>query len=189
MKSGENIGKYKYKSAWKKTTQKPVARKVYQKKQYRNFKIMMKSVHKYIEKHKNKKRKSCKRIMVPTRFDFNENFNNPLHIELFLLSYFVDQFDNVNNCIIMPRGKSSHSQMFFEIGVLKHFVIFTGKNLCGDSNIVFFLWILWIFYQQLFCRTPLVAGSVAITGQEKQRDILRKHTLWIFLLKYNDAKN
>ena len=62
IKSGENIGKHKYKIAWKKTTQKCVARKVYQKKQYGNFK-MMESVHKYIEKHKNKKRKSSKRVM------------------------------------------------------------------------------------------------------------------------------
>ena len=46
-------------------TQKRVARKVYQKKQYGNFKIMMKSVHKYIEKHNNKKRKSRKRVMAP----------------------------------------------------------------------------------------------------------------------------
>ena len=65
-----------------------------------------------------------------TSFDFNENFNNPLHIELFLLSYFADQFDDVNNGDIM---------MFFEIGVLKHFVIFTGKQLCRDSNTGFFL--------------------------------------------------
>ena len=49
IKSGENIGRYKYKIAWKKTTQKHMARKVYQKKQYENFKIMMKSVHKYLK--------------------------------------------------------------------------------------------------------------------------------------------
>ena len=49
IKSGENIGRYKYKIAWKKTTQKHMARKVYQKKQYGKFKIMMKSVHKYLK--------------------------------------------------------------------------------------------------------------------------------------------
>ena len=65
IKSGEHIGKYKYKIAWKKTTQKPVARKVCQKKQYENFKIIMKSVHKHIEKSKNKRRKSRKRVMAP----------------------------------------------------------------------------------------------------------------------------
>ena len=111
-----------------------------------------------------------------------------MHIELFFVSYFMGQFDDVNNGIIMPRCKSSCSQTFFEIGVLKHFVIFTGKNLCGDSNIAFFLWILRIFHQQLFCRTRLVAAPVAKTDQKKQRDILRKYTLRIFLLRYNDAK-
>ena len=83
-------------------------------------------------------------------FNFNENFNNPLHIELFLLSYFADQFDDVNNGIMMPKGKSNFLEMFFEIAVIKHFVIFTGKQLYRDSNTGFFLWILWIFYQQVF---------------------------------------
>ena len=59
--------------------------------------------------------------------------------------------------------KSSRSQMFFKIGVLKNFVIITGKQLCwklfliklqtfrpvtllkGDSNVDIFLWILRIF--------------------------------------------
>ena len=50
-------------------TQKRVARKVYQKKQYGNFKIMMKSVHKDIEKHNNKKQKSRKRVMVPDELE------------------------------------------------------------------------------------------------------------------------
>ena len=70
-----------------------------------------------------------KKTQLMTRFDFNENFNNPLQIELFLLSYFAGQFDDVNNSIIIPRGKNNCLQMFFEIGVLKHFAIFTGKNL------------------------------------------------------------
>ena len=56
IKAGENIGKCKYKTAWKKTTQKRVARKVCQKKQYGNFKIIMKNVHKYIEKHEQEDR-------------------------------------------------------------------------------------------------------------------------------------
>ena len=43
------------------------------------------------------------------------------------------------------------------------------------------------FHEQLFY-TP-VAASVTKTGQEKQKDILRKYTLWIFLLKYNDARS
>ena len=69
IKSGENIGKCKYKIAWKKTTQKRMARKVCQKKQYGNFKIMMKSVHKYIEKHEQEDREELiKKIQLMTRF-------------------------------------------------------------------------------------------------------------------------
>ena len=44
-----------------------------------------------------------------------------------------------------------------------------------------------IFYEQLFY--TLVAASVTKTGQKKQKDILRKYTPWIFLLKYNDARS
>ena len=75
IKFGKNIGKHKYKIAWKKTTQKRVAREVCQKKQYGNFKIMIKSVHKYIEKHKYKKRKSSKRVMAP---DEQEDREEPI---------------------------------------------------------------------------------------------------------------
>ena len=35
---------------------------------------------------------------------------------------------------------------------------------------------------------PLVAASVAKTDQKKQKDILRKDTLPIFLLKLSEAK-
>ena len=62
-----------------------------------------------------------------------------MHIELLLLSYFADQFDDVNNGIMMPKGKSNFLEMFFEIAVIKHFVIFTGKQLYGDYNAGFFL--------------------------------------------------
>ena len=69
--------------------------------------------------------------------------------------------------------KSSRSKMFFKIGVLKNYAIFTGKHLCwnlflinlqalrcrpeGDSkkrglNTVY-------FYKQLFYRTPPMAAS------------------------------
>ena len=80
-----------------------------------------------------------KKTQLQTDLNFNENFNNPLHIELFLLSYFADQFDDVNNGIMMPKGKSNFLEMFFKIAVIKHFVIFTGKQLYGDSNTGFFL--------------------------------------------------
>ena len=39
--------------------------------------------------------------------------------------------------------------MFFEIGVLKNFTNFTGKELCGDSNTGSFLWNLWKFLEHL----------------------------------------
>lgn len=55
-KFGKNIGKYKYKIAWKKVAHMHVARRLYQKKQYGNIKIMVKSVREYIKKH-NKKSK------------------------------------------------------------------------------------------------------------------------------------
>ena len=34
------------------------------------------------------------------------------------------------------RRKSSHSQLFFKIGVLKHFAIFTGKHLCWNLLLI-----------------------------------------------------
>ena len=109
-----------------------------------------------------------------------------MHIELFLVSYFMGQFDDVNNGTIMPRCKSSCSQTFFEIGVLKHFVIFTGKNLCGDSNIFFPVNIVNIssttFAEHLWW---LLLSPKQI---KRNKDILRKYTLRNFLLKYNDAK-
>ena len=45
-----------------------------------------------------------------------------------------------------------------------------------------------IFTEHPFYRTALVAASVAKIDQKKQKDILRKDTLQIFLLKHNDAK-
>ena len=73
--------------------------------------------------------------------------------------------------------RSSHSLMFSKIVVLKNFVIFTGKQLYWslfliklqawktatllkrDSNTCVFLWILQIFRNSLFYRTPAVAAS------------------------------
>ena len=52
IKSGENIGKYKYKVARKRFAHKHVAKKLYQKKHFGNSKIMMISLCKYIEKQK-----------------------------------------------------------------------------------------------------------------------------------------
>ena len=60
----------------------------------------------------------------------------------------------------------SRLQIFFKIGVLKIFAIFTGKHLCWslflikrDSNTGVFPWILQIFKNSFFYRTPPVAAS------------------------------
>ena len=69
-------------------------------------------------------------------------------------------------CSILQQFKNNHSQIFFKIGVLKNFAIFTGKHMCWslfliemqtfrsllkrDSNTYVFLWILRNFYKQLF---------------------------------------
>ena len=59
--------------------------------------------------------------------------------------------------------RSSRSQMFFKISVLKNFALFTGKHLCWSLFLIkretgVFLWILRNFYEQLFHRTPLAAA-------------------------------
>ena len=71
IKSGENIVKYKYKIAWRKPTKKLIARKVYQKKSYENFKVMMKSVAKRASKGK-QNRKSRNEFMAPSQRDDRE---------------------------------------------------------------------------------------------------------------------
>ena len=76
------------------------------------------------------------------------------------------------------KMRSSRSQKFFKIGVLKNFAIFTGKHLCWslfliklqvwnpvtslkrDSNTVVFLWYCEIFKKGFFQRTSLVAAFV-----------------------------
>ena len=73
--------------------------------------------------------------------------------------------------------RSSHSQKFFKIGILKNFAIFTRKHLCWslflitllafsyrpatDSNVGVLLLILRNFQDQIFCRIPRVATSIA----------------------------
>ena len=56
--------------------------------------------------------------------------------------------------------RSSRSQMFFKIGVLKNSAILTGKRLCWSLFLIkvqasgsytgVFLWIMWIFWEHLF---------------------------------------
>ena len=59
--------------------------------------------------------------------------------------------------------KSSPSQMFFKIGVLKNFTIFTGKHLCWSLVLIKLqvsceYWV--IFKDRFFFRTSPVAASV-----------------------------
>ena len=67
--------------------------------------------------------------------------------------------------------RSSFSQMFFKIGVLKNFAIITGNHPCWRlfliklqvwrcSNTGVFLWILWNFLEKLFYKTPPVTAAI-----------------------------
>ena len=71
IRTGVNAGKYKYKIAWRKPTQKLIARKVYTAKRYDYLKVMMSSIYKRIEQVG--KRKSRKRFMAPSERDDREN--------------------------------------------------------------------------------------------------------------------
>ena len=67
IQSGEEIGKPRYKIAWRKPTQKLIARKVFTKKRYDYLKVMMSSVYKRAQLRN--KRKSNKRYMAPIERD------------------------------------------------------------------------------------------------------------------------
>ena len=54
--------------------------------------------------------------------------------------------------------RSSRSQMFLKISVLKNFVIFTGIHVCWSLFLWMFLW--EDFKIKLFYRTPLMTASV-----------------------------
>lgn len=70
VNSGENVGKYRYKIAWRKPSHKFIARKIYTKKSYDYLKIMMSSVYKRAQK--GGRRKSQKRIMAPSDHEDRE---------------------------------------------------------------------------------------------------------------------
>ena len=53
---------------------------------------------------------------------------------VFLAYYLEKSWFILNN--IAARLKISHSDMFFKIGVLKKFAIFTGKHLCQACNFI-----------------------------------------------------
>ena len=70
--------------------------------------------------------------------------------------------------------KSSHSQLLFKIGVLKHFAIFTGKHLCWNLLLineapkqVFSCEYCEIFKSISLYRTTLVAASADVSKTVK----------------------
>ena len=62
--------------------------------------------------------------------------------------------------------RSSRLEVLCKTGVFRNFVKFTGKHLCQrhfikkETGTNVFLWILWIFQENLFYRTPPVVASV-----------------------------
>ena len=76
------------------------------------------------------------------------------------------------------RRKSSHSQLFFKIGVLKHFAIFTGKHLSWNLLLisktptqVFSCEYCKIFKCSFLYRTILVAASGKVSKTVKSEEM------------------
>ena len=94
----------------------------------------------------------------------------------------------------MKQSKSSRLKMFFEIGSLKNFAIFTGKHLYLSLFLIklkackffkkrlqhrCFLWVLQNFQEQLFYRTPKYSkGSWGVYSL-----ISRLHMLSIYIVQ------
>ena len=75
-----------------------------------------------------------------------------------ILSFTKVCFNNHGN-VGSPSPRTSRSQMFFKIGVLRNFAIFTGKHMC---------WSLFLIQNitKFFYRTPPVTASVLpLSGQ------------------------
>ena len=73
---------------------------------------------------------------------------------------------------VKVQVRSSRFAIIFKVGVLNNLATFAGKHLCfqvcnfrpsillkRDSNTGVFLWILRIFWERVFYRTPLLATS------------------------------
>ena len=71
-------------------------------------------------------------------------------------------YSNEVNVTKANNYQKQHLQMFFKIGVLKNFAIFTGKQLYRQETPtqIFFCEYTEIFMNIYFHRTPLVAVSV-----------------------------
>ena len=83
------------------------------------------------------KSKMIKSIMKKQVFSIQVNF------EFLLFCYvFEEMFSSIPMLLVMlfalvKKRSNSRSQMFFKTGVLKNFVIFTGKQLCYLFLIMF----------------------------------------------------
>ena len=100
-------------------------------------------------------------------------------------------------------SRSSHSQMFFKIGVLKHFVIFTAKKLCWRRGLACnFIGkrfttgpLLRIFQNSFFSRAPMGPPSAffsyllfefsPVKMEEKESSMEGKHKITCFLFRSN----
>ena len=96
-----------------------------------------------------------------SRFDYFFLFR-PLWLTLFFLMFPFDPLENIRKSWEIDRW-----QMFFKIGVLKNFAIFTGKHLCWKACHFIkkrlqhkcFTVNITKFKNNFFYRTPLVAAS------------------------------
>ena len=98
--------------------------------------------------------------------------------------------------------RSNHQRCFIQKVVFEKFAIFTGKQLWWSLFLKknADLWVCNFIKNRLkrkcfpvkfakFLRTPFLQNtSVAKTNQKKQRYSEKRYTLWMFLLKHNEAK-
>ena len=65
-----------------------------------------------------------------TCFSKNANFHVFVNLNQHIIAITNKKGNHMRITTTFNMNKSSHSQMFFKIAVLKNFVIFTGKYLC-----------------------------------------------------------
>ena len=95
------------------------------------------------------------------------------------------------------HNRSSYQKCSIKKGILRSFTKFSKKHLYQslfinkfqiywkrNSDTVFFLWILWNFWEQLFYKTPLVAAS--FIGKRNDYDYDYVYPANICLFKVNN---
>ena len=80
-------------------------------------------------------------ILKITNSSDHERLHDGIYMQIVTLSWSLE-------FVTLIKSRSSRSQMFFKIGVLRNFKIFTGKHLC-QSLFLIKLQVLLLFY-----RTP-----------------------------------